>query len=441
MSALAQDTLDELFSTTDPNPTQTKNKSYWQSMIAKMPVIAPGTPAKDGEGKPIVGSRFVKRIVVHANAIYVPEQPARQVKGTEITSAKQIRASFERKGFDPTESGEGVIVVRIPKTELPRYASLQSKEFELLAGFHRHDAQCELANELGSDGSKWEWFIVDEYAYETPLARLTHAGATNCHWIAKFAATENDIYTIIRRAFDENLLPREEQVITQFVDQIAGHMSAPQRKRLVKTTMATLSVTTANGRLVRSMIPKGIQKSNWTVDPRSVNYWIGKMDLPVNGLQTNSYNDLGSYYSDEGSISKCVTDGIKKWINEGCPVNRKVFAVFYVNTADLAKQQGSFTALRDARRSQWLKAEKALQIQYDAQFYMIKSALQKTDVGSALTDKEIMNAVKRSYPVVLAGFLPQESTPDNQNGGAPSETTLVDVDGNPRDIHQILGRI
>ena len=58
-----------------------------------------------------------------------------------------------------------------------------------------------------------------------------------------------------------------------------------------------------------------------------------------------------------------------------------------------------------------------------------------------MTDKEIMNAVKRSYPVVLAGFLPQESTPDNQNGGAPSETTLVDVDGNPRDIHQILGRI
>ena len=90
MSALAQDTLDELFSTTDPNPTQTKNKSYWQSMIAKMPVIAPGTPAKDGEGKPIVGSRFVKRIVVHADAIYVPEQPARQVKGTE-TDRKSTR--------------------------------------------------------------------------------------------------------------------------------------------------------------------------------------------------------------------------------------------------------------------------------------------------------------------------------------------------------------
>ena len=34
------------------------------------------------------------------------------------------------------------------------------------------------------------------------------------------------------------------------------------------------------------------------------------------------------------------------------------------------------------------------------------------------------------FPIKLVAFLPQNVKPDNVNGGLPTETTLVDVEGN-----------
>lgn len=439
MTALATEVLDELLTVTTPSPDP--NKTYWQNILSQMKPIAPGSPALDGEGKPIPGARFVKRIIAPRDSIFVNDNPVRQVTNLVFDNVNQIVSSFETRGFDPEEADGGLVVARIPKHELARNASLRDKEFRLIAGFHRHDAQGIMANQTGHGYGKWSWFIVDEYEYDTPLAELTHAAATNCHWVAKSPSVANDIYVSVTKAIEGKMLPSTEAAIKTFVDQIAGHMTPERRGKLVKTILATLSVTTANGRQVRSMIPKGIPKAGLLTDPKAVQFWIAKMDLPVNQIQGNSYNDVGSYYSDEGSISKCVTDGMKRWINAGCPADQKIFAVFYVNTGDLAKHQGSFTALRDTRASHWAKATRALQIQYDVQFHMIKAAMKKTGVLNGLTDDEIMAAIKESYPIVLAGFLPQETSPDEQKGGSPSETTLVDADGNTRNIHQILGRV
>ena len=437
-SVLDTRTLDTLLGVADPPPQLQKVQTYWREVIEQMPVIEPGTPAKDGLQQPIPGSRFVKRLIVHRDTIYVGEQPVRQVERSDATNVTQLIASFERKGFSPTESGEGLIVVRIPKTDLARTASMQSKEFKLNAGFHRHAAQSDLAQKTGIQNNKWEWFIVDEYAYDTPLAELVHAAATNCHWIAKSPALQNDIYYTIERAIEDKMLARVQPEIERFVDQIAGHMTEKQRRQYVRDAISKAPFVGANGRQVRSLLPR-VKKADRASNPRSAHYWAHKMNLPIDDYD-NSYGDLGSYVSDEGSISKCVTDGMQKWANAGFPADRKVFAVFYVNTADLAKHKGSFTPLRDTREKHWKKAQADMQVQYDVLLQLFKNTMQAVGVKTFVPDADLRDAIVKTHPVMLAGFLPQETSPDNRKGGSPSEATMVDVDGRPWDIHRILGR-
>ena len=424
----------------------TRAQSYWHTRMSKMPSKMKGEPALDGAGQPIAGSHFVKRFLIHASRVHLDAaQGARFQARVDPANFARVLRSFQEKGFDPFESGEGLIVERINKTaRLDRNAPEFGKEVSLLSGHHRYDVQRELSQDGATTPSLWSWLIVDEYEYATPLARATHAGSTNCHRIAKSAATINDISMQISRAYERRFLPiGDAEKLTAYVKSIAAHLSEKDREKLVRTALKHQDAPLAGGKQLKALVPNS-SVLGWDTNTHAVEHQIIRVDLPMmtgNPMTShpNSYNDLQTYSSDEGSISKCLNNGMKRWMDAGYPSDRKIFSVQYVNTCDLQEKFNNSKALVTHRLKQWAKVTDALETQYQTLMHQHRVLLNTLNVQ--MSDTDLRAHVVKHYPVVFAGFLPQVQTPDDMRGGVPSESTLVDANGKPYDYRPLIGRV
>lgn len=435
--------IDTIFQTTAPNTGHSSSMSTWQTLknaLTYKPKA--GDPALDGRGKVISGSRFVKRIVVEVAKLYLGKQPARQEDSTEAQNAKRILTSFQERGFVPTDSGQGIIVERIPDIDQvnqrsPRY----NKEFDVVAGFHRTEAH----NALRQKDTFWSYTIVDVYEYDTPLARQIHAGATNTHYTYRAPSNESDIRHQIDYVLEEGLLLNDETAIQQFVESIAAHMPKKTREKIVNGALKRLPAQLANGNQLRSLTST-TSDTDKLIDTKSTHRLARAMDLPVRfgsgvsrTILPNSYGDIQTYFTDEGSVEKALAGGTAAWFDEGCPPDKYIHVAQYVNTRELRQTHQNPRALEETRTDYWKKAQTQMEQHYTVMVVQHQRLLDAFNLPR-ISDEDLRAHVIKHCPVVLSGFLPQVTNPDPMKGGMAIETTMVGPKGLPYDYKPALGR-
>lgn len=414
--------------------------SYWQDKVDRMPKIEFGAPATTAVGVKIPGATFIKRTIVSLDNILIREQPARHEGHIDQNNVKNIIASLNRKGFDPTlaESGQGLIAMRLDKDGLVGRVHGRDKEFELKGGFHRYFAQDKIRKDEGTPDNKWAGYtIVDVYEYETPLAQALHAGGSNCHVNTNKPANKNDICVQVSYNVAQNILGANLKDITAFVEIVGCHMAEKARKSVVQTAMSRLDVSTAGGRVL-SLIP-----DHDITNPGHVVHFQVKFDLPYrgkgNGPQvTNSYGDLATYISDEGGTQKALTLGLGWWAAAGYPTDRYILAALYINTGDLLELYNNPRALQVLRKKWRKKFDASLEVWIQERIHWDRMLLDES--GGSMTDKELEAHVRAKCPVRFVGFFPQHVAPSSIKGGLPTETTMVDENGDPFDYKILLGR-
>lgn len=427
----------------------TSQSSYWSKVLndPRMSAPSPGQHPLDGQGNPIKGAHFVRRFMCPLSEIDTRNPDKYQPRTEQGLSSSYVDVlveSFERRKFDPTETNAGIILERKPSHEI----RTSGKKYIPRSGWHRARAHARLVEKNPAKWSEWQFIIADEYRYDTPLAALIHAGATNCHFVAKNPATESDIRIQVTKAIQESMLdPNDHDRIHDFVGSVAGHLTKTRRDKIVKRALSYLPAGQ-----IRPLVPD-LPKAKWVTNPDdefqehllSVQFWAMSLDLPVKQIQTNTYGDLQTYFSDEGSIEKPIGAGMRLWAAAGYPADQKIFIVQYVNTDDIHRMHNSSDALKTKRYQIDAKVQAQMKAFHRERAKMFNSMNELVYGENAKRfkgedDPALMDLIEKSSPIVFAGFLPQDGTPDSTKEGLPKETTLVDKDGNPYNYKKVIGR-
>lgn len=441
--------IDGLFQIASPVPSTVSNptsnpESDWKKNMNLLPrQPKKGDEAIGFDGKRIPDTKFEKRLILAVDDIYRGPNPARQEHITEAEAAAKVKTSLGERGFLPYEAGEGIIIERVSDEDrLNKKNPKFGYEFQLVAGYHRSEAHEKLAIEYGSF---WKYIIADVYAYVTPLARDKHAGATNCHADYRTPASNNDIYHQIDLSITKGNLKNTREDIGGFVNVIAAHKSARERKKILDRCMKLRPADLGNNRKLRSLTSDLPLKDRLT-DHKSAHKVAVEMNLPVSFgkgasrttiKQKNGRSDIQTYLSDEAAVEKALA-GISKWDKAGRPTDGYVLLALYVNTADLSDICSSDAALLEKRKNLWNKVIERLDNYYQTMVGSYRQFLVDFNLPSK-TDAELYDYVKRTCPVKFAGFLPQIVSADPSKDGLPVETTMVDYKGNPYDYLSNIG--
>lgn len=326
------------------------------------------------------GVKFIKRVILNRNKVKFNKSI--QIYRVQVNLTPHVNELKESYSVYGHLHDQPVSVVEVSKTN-PKF-------YDGVAGHNRDEAL---------EALDVETMIYDIVEFSSPRAKLEFAYKSNHHAPAAKSKDE-DIINGLLKAHDEKMADLTvDQELKDFIDIIAADFDETAKKRLFRKYRAK----------------KSKYESIQPYDGESANAKAEELGYPIKGDYSveNSDGEITDYgyVKDPGGYKTLLHDGFKTWLSKKCKID--------INVTGYVKNP-SPSNLESKRKSYVNELDDMEDFVYD--------------VCSKMTGITIDEIKKRNkYPFKFRGFLPQNKTPDVNNGGLPVETGLVDQHGNSVD--------
>ena len=332
------------------------------------------------------------------------EQP--REKSNEVDQVNELVNDFEVYGY--REDAQPPICVPDPKNNDP-------SQVKGLSGYHRKAARNNLP-------IKQKVYFYDVYTFDSPYWERVARNVTNHHGNPQLKQKWTDYRSEVVTAVRDNIVPRDEDAISSFVELIAADKPASTRKKIKAHAFKQCDVYPN----FRTYNPKGT--GTGTIHE----FVCGELGLPkmgfegrveeVNGIEAYAIKEQGYilYASDKGDALRAWGSGINKAMRWG--VNTWMFGYSNKRVDDLIAWRENFIEEFEA---------------YKENYLLFCHHMAKSWVGDECSDDfndldatDLISSIdEESFPIKLAGFFPQHTSRNVNDGGRPTEIGLVDVYG------------
>ena len=316
----------------------------------------------------------------------------------ELQTRMKSNDQFNLQDLTNDFKSNGILLDKQP----PIVAYNDIPTLEGLSGYHRFSI---LKTEFGQ-----EVYFYDLYNFTaSPRGEYYKEivrNLSNHHKGAFAIQTKHDYYKSVVNSIKQGLVENSVEAIKEHIELIASPLSETQKKWINKEVIATEN-TVANFRTYSTHRGAGVIGN--------LSSGLKEMGLPAAGIERRTREEI----QDQGYILYCAVEGDSQstWmrsITNSMKYNVPVYIVGYAaQTKPSKKSLQSF-------REEWID-----------DFEMQKGIMQDF-VSQVVNDDVEFN--EDNFPIRIGGFLPQYTKPNPNDNGAPTEYTLVDVNGFPIEI-------
>ncbi len=342
------------------------------------------------------------RHLIHDTFVRYDNSDQPREKSNEVEQVNELINDFEVYGY--REDAQPPICV-------PDTTSNDSSDLKGLSGYHRKAARNNLA-------IKQKVYFYDVYTFDSPYWEVVARNVTNHHGNPQLKQKWTDYRSEAVNAVTANIIPRDEDAISTFVELIAADKPSNVRKKIKANAFKECGVY-PNFRTYNS---KG--SGTGTIQE----FVCTELGLPKMGFEGRTENDAQAikdqgyilYASDRGDALRAWGSGINKAMRWGIPT--WIFGYSNRRIDDLIAWREEFIEeFEDFKENQILFAHSVAQAWVDDECI---------DEYDSLSVDELVSSVdERSFPIKLAGFFPQHTSRNVNDGGRPTECGLVDVYG------------
>lgn len=326
------------------------------------------------------GAAHVARVIAPRSCVNYVQSTQPRDKQNDIAHVNDLKNDFEVYG------------IRLDKLPpVVKFANDSTNPYLLtgVSGWHRDV----VLDDLGQ-----EFYVYDVYEFETPWHERLVRSATNWSTGPQKTQTRNDYLKEICNAVESGEIGSDPDSISDAVDSIAADRTSNVRRWIKKEAISKTQVI-AN---FRTYNPEGKSQN-------SIFAFCKKNNIPVAGTNGRELIEV----MDQGCITYFATNAnnMSTW-GRGFAFSQKYeLPILYFGY--LAERKGD------------LRAQRALLLE---EFQEVKDMFVK---GCFAVSGVENDGEPHYFPIRFAGFLPQNIRPDSVSGGADTEHTIVDLDGNP----------
>lgn len=259
-----------------------------------------------------------------------------------------------------------------------------------LSGYNRNEALDRFGQEL---------YIFDVYEFESLYWEIVARNESNHHSNPQMSQTAQDYIKEVCNAVKREIIPNTSDAIDAFVELIAKDKTAKARKKIKVSCYNNCQV-----------FPNFLTYNSTGAGKNTLNGFIKENGFANQGVEGRDDQELIA----QGYITYCAGNGDNKstWMRalyHGTRLNLPVWVFGYapLRKDDLKKFREDFIEEFNELKE-----------------VMIQFAFNTVEEGQeSVIDED-------SFPVKLAGFLPQYVKPNPEDLGRPTELGLVDVNGN-----------
>jgi hypothetical protein len=326
-------------------------------------------------------SKFVERVIVPRSLVNYDRSKQPRDKLNDKKHLQDLKNDYEVYGIR-TE--------KYPPIVKKSTDSTNEHLLEGVGGWHRNETLSQIDQ---------EFYVYDIYRFDSPWAERVVRNGSN--WSTGPAKTQsrNDYIKEICNAVEAGEISSDEESIDKAIEEIAADTTAKTRRFIKKEVIANTQVI-AN---FRTYNPEGGLKSN-----NSVKYFCHEQGIPFAGTEGRTDQEV----IEQGCITYFAsnTNNFSTW-GRGW-FNAAKYGVPIIIFAYLEERAGDIIKAREEKLNEFIK-------------------LKQMWVSEVFKVASVDNTGEDHYfPIKLGGFAPQNIMPDNVNRGLPTETTLVDVEGN-----------
>jgi hypothetical protein len=327
------------------------------------------------------GSQFVQRVMAPRSLVSYDRAKQPRDKLNDNEHLQNLKNDYEVYG------------IRVDKyPPIVKKSSDSTNEYLLegVAGWHRDD----VLSQFGQ-----EFYVYDIYEFDTPWAERVVRSASNWSNGPQKTQSRNDYVKEICNAVEIGEISSDVESIDKAIEEIAADTTAKTRRFIKKEVIANTQVI-AN---FRTYNPEGGLKSK-----NSIKYFCQEQGIPFAGTVGRTDQEV----VEQGCITYFASNTnnfstwARGWVNAakyGVPI----YLIAYLETRD-----GDITQAREELLNEFTKLKQM----------WVSEVFKVAGVDNTGED--------HYFPVKLVALLPQNVKPDNVNGGLPTETTLVDIEGN-----------
>jgi hypothetical protein len=333
-------------------------------------------PPIEYQGSTHIGRYLIPRSFVRYDIVDQPRD-----KGNEPDHVNDLVNNFETIGYR---------VDSYPPIASFDDADSSASKLKASSGFNRGEALDRIGQDL---------YVFDLYKFESKYWEIVARNQSNHHSNPQLSQKWTDYQKEVCNAVDAGVIPSTSVEIDRFVDLIAADKTAKVRRRIKDSCYNTCQVF-PNFRTYNS---SGHGKN-------TLNGFVKNNGFAKQGVEGRSDEELKA----QGYIVYCAGNGDNKstWmraIYHGTRLGLPIWIFGYAsNRVD---------DLQEFRE------------EYIEEFNELKSVLLQFAFNT-VEDGEISSIDEDSFPVKLAGFLPQYVKPNPEDKGRPTEKGLVDMYGN-----------
>tara|TARA_B100001996_G_scaffold80999_1_gene59754 strand:+ start:329 stop:1498 length:1170 start_codon:yes stop_codon:yes gene_type:complete len=258
------------------------------------------------------------------------------------------------------------------------------------SGFNRKEARERIGQEI---------YIYDVYSWDSKYDEVVARNQTNHHNSPHLSQTKHDYLKEVNNAIRANIITADSDSIDEFVDKIATDKTAKVR-RWIKKEAYNNNAIYPNFRTYNSI---GSGKN--TLHGFFKSYGIAKTGIEGRNVEEQQEQGYISYFASNGDNLQAWARGISHGTNRNVPV--WLFGYAPNRVPDL---------------TEWRE-------DYITKFNIMKTTF-ITFSQNLINEGESCEYDEDTFPVKLAGFLPQYVKPNPNDKGKPTESGLVDTFGN-----------
>ena len=342
------------------------------------------------------------RFLIHDDYVRYDGKEQPREKSNEQDQVNELINDFEVYGY--REDATPPIAIKDPENLSPTH-------IKGLSGFHRRTARNRLPIQQ-------KLYFYDLYSFSSLKWERVARNVTNHHGNPQLKQKWTDYRSEVVNAVAANIIPKEENAISEFVELIAADKPATTRKKIKAHAFKQCGVYPN----FRTYNPKGT--GTGTIHE----FVCGELGLPKMGFEGRTDNDAQAikeqgyiiYASDRGDALRAWGSGINKAMRWGIPT----WIFGYSN-----KRIDDLIAWREVFIEEF-ESFKETQIQFAHSVAEAWVNEECTEEYKSFDVFDLVSSVDEvSFPIKLAGFFPQHTSRNVNDGGRPTENGLVDVYG------------
>lgn len=332
---------------------------------------------KKSRPKDILGAKWVERLIIPCNSVIYSREKQTREKEINNNDQRLLKHDFERYGIILEESVP-IVAYDPEKPNLP----------DGISGYHRSHVFYQIKQDCYMY-DMYDFSITDSPAYYMEVARNT----TNHHKGYASRQTSKDFIKSASNAVDAGMVQKDEASIRKFVEEISD-MTDQVNNTIISEVMTGHQVY-PNFRTYSSNRSKDAKNS---LDKGVAELGLGKTGLADLDNEKGYILYCGNVGDNQSSWMRAITNSMKY----GVPT-------YIVGYSD-----------------QKVECLKTFRTEWKKQFNRQKDLMMQF-IRQVSEDSEVY--ANGSFPVKMAGFLPQYVKPNPEAKGKNTETTLVDCNG------------